>query len=111
MRTKWFLGMMVSMLAVGLMAASALAGGKLLCISKQTLKGQETVSSCLAKGQEFAVISDMGIVHVLTPREVELTKAFNPQLFQQPAYSMRYRELAPEIKVFGTTIVPQKEKK
>jgi hypothetical protein len=111
MRKKWFLAMMVSMLAVGLMAASALAGGKLLCISKETLKGQDTVSSCLAKGQEFAVIDDMGVVHVLTPREVELTKAFNPQLFQQPAYSMRYREMAPEIKVFGKTVVPQKEKK
>jgi hypothetical protein len=70
---------------------------KLLCVSGQDLKGEESVSSCLVKGYEFAIVDDEGVVHILSPREIELTKMFNPKLFEQRAYSLKYRELAPEI--------------
>lgn len=111
MRQRWFGGMVVTLFAVMLLASSALAGHKLLCITKKGLKGQETVSSCLAKGEEFAIIDDYGVVHILSPREVELTKAFNPQLFEQQAYSIQYQELAPELKIFGVTVRPAQPKK
>lgn len=87
----------------------ALAGGaKLLCVTNQDLKGEQDVSSCLSKGEEFAIVDQYGVVHVLTPREVALTKAFNPQLFQQRAFSMRYGEKAPELKIFGSVPIPAK---
>lgn len=84
------------------------AGAKLLCVTNQELKGEQNVSSCLAKGEEFAIVDQYGVVHVLTPREVELTKAFNPELFQQRAFSMRYGEKAPELKIFGSVPIPRK---
>jgi hypothetical protein len=106
---KSFMVLVMSLVAVMFIASSALAAGaKLLCVSNQELKGQESVSSCLARGEEFAIVDQYGIVHVLTPREVELTKAFNPQLFQQRAFSMRYGEKAPELKVFGSVPLPSK---
>jgi hypothetical protein len=84
------------------------AGAKLLCVTNQDLKGEQDVSSCLAKGDEFAIVDQYGVVHVLTPREVELTKAFNPQMFQQRAFGMRFRDKAPDLKVFGSVPVPSK---
>jgi len=85
MRSKLVVGLIVALVAVGLTASFALAqakgGAKLLCVSKQELKGEESVASCLAKGERFAIIDPYGIVHILTPEEVELTKAFNPKAF------------------------------
>jgi len=89
-------------MCVTAVALAADGGAKLLCVTDQNLKGQESVSSCLAKGDEFAIVDQYGVVHVLTPREVELTKAFNPQLFQQQAFSMRYGSMAPTLKIFGS---------
>jgi len=66
-------------------------------ISQEELKGEVTAGSCLAKGEEFAIVDDYGFVHILTPREVELTKRLNPQALQRRAYSLKYREKAPEI--------------
>jgi hypothetical protein len=88
--------------------AIASDGAKLLCVTNQELKGQQSVSSCLAKGEEFAIVDPYGVVHVLTPREVELTKAFNPKLFQQQAFSMRYGSMAPSLKIFGSVPIPSK---
>ncbi|MGD0826687.1 MAG: succinylglutamate desuccinylase [Desulfobaccales bacterium] len=83
-------------------------GAKLLCVSNQNLKGQESVSSCLAKGDEFAIVDQYGIVHVLTPREVELTRAFNPNVFQQRAFSIQYERMAPVLPtIFGSTPIPK----
>lgn len=70
---------------------------KLLCVSQQTLKGEETVRSCLAKGERFAVVDQYGLVHVLTPEEVELTKAFNPKVFDTRAFGIKYFKQAPVI--------------
>ena len=102
MRSKVVVGLMVAVLAVFFVSTAVLAqqkaanpGAKLLCVSKQELKGEETVASCLAKGERFAVMDPYGIVRILTPEEVELTKAFNPKAFETRAFGMKYQKLAP----------------
>lgn len=70
---------------------------KLLCVSSQTLKGEETVDSCLAKGERFAVVDQYGLVKILSPEEVELSKAFNPKLFETRAFGVKYFKEAPYI--------------
>jgi hypothetical protein len=89
-------------MCVTAVALAADGGAKLLCVTDQNLKGQQSVNSCLAKGDEFAIVDQYGVVHVLTPREVELTKAFNPQIFQQQAYGMHFGAEAPPLKIFGS---------
>ncbi len=95
MRSKLLLILALSL--VGMLISSTAMASKLLCVSGQDLKGEQTVSSCLVKGYEFAIVDDDGVVHILSSREIELTKMFNPKLFEQRAYSLKYRELAPEI--------------
>lgn len=96
MPRRWVLIPVLSLAAL-MFIATEVQAAKLLCISKEELQGEETVASCLAHGNEFAIVDDNGVVHVLTRREVALTKLFNPKLFEQRAYGLRYRELAPEI--------------
>ena len=96
MRTK-LLGVTMALLLVGFSAATALAAVKLLCISNQQLKGEETVASCLNKGERFAVVDEYGLVHILTPEEVELTKAFNPKILETRAYGVKYYQEAPAL--------------
>jgi hypothetical protein len=95
MKTKLWLILIV--LGFTLIITSGTFAAKLLCVSSEEQKGEQTVSSCLAKGEEFAIVDDYGIVHILSPREIALTKAFNPQILGQRAYSMKYQELAPAI--------------
>jgi hypothetical protein len=98
MRSKVVVGLMVALVAVFFISSVAVAAGaKLLCVSKQTLKGEETVASCLAKGERFAVVDPYGIVRILTPEEIELTKAFNPKAFETRAFGMKYQKLAPAL--------------
>ena len=80
-----------------LAAAVAQAEVKLICVSDQKLRGEQTVNSCLAKGERFAVIDEYGLVKILTPEEVELTKAFNPKLFETRAFGVTYHKEAPAI--------------
>src|SRR4030042_6044341 len=96
MRSKLVVGLLLAVVAVMLIASGAMAQ-KLLCVSKESLKGEETVASCLAKGERFAVVDPYGIVRILTPEEVELTKAFNPKAFEMRAFGMKYQKLAPKI--------------
>ncbi|MBM4285021.1 MAG: succinylglutamate desuccinylase [Deltaproteobacteria bacterium] len=96
MRSKLMVGLILAVVAVMLIAPGAMAQ-KLLCVSKQDLKGEETVASCLAKGERFAIVDPYGIVRILTPEEIELTKAFNPKAFETRAFGMRYQKLAPKI--------------
>lgn len=70
---------------------------KLLCISHQTLKGEETVGSCVAKGERFAVMDQYGLVRILTPEEMELSKAFNPKIFDTRAFGVKYFKEAPYV--------------
>ncbi len=95
MKLKMILSLILASLF--LLASLGLAQEKLLCVSTQTLKGEETVSSCLAKGERFAVIDQYGLVKVLTPEEVGLTRAFNPKLFDTRAFGVKYFKEAPAI--------------
>jgi hypothetical protein len=101
MRSKVVVGLIVALVSVGLIAGFAVAAGKggakLLCVSKKTLKGEETVASCLAKGERFAIVDQYGIVRILSPEEIELTKAFNPKAFETRAFGIKYQKLAPVI--------------
>ncbi len=92
------LKMMLLLLLASLFLLAPLAQAeKMLCVSNQTLKGEETVSSCLAKGERFAVIDQYGLVKILSPEEVALTKAFNPKLFETRAFGVKYYKEAPQI--------------
>jgi hypothetical protein len=96
MRSKWVVGLMLAVVAVMLIASGAMAA-KLLCVSKETLKGEETVDSCLAKGESFAVVDDYGLVRILSKEEVALTKAFNPKAFQARAFGIKFQREAPAL--------------
>lgn len=99
MRSKVVVGLLMVVVAVFFLSsiATAQGGAKLLCVSKKELKGEETVASCLAKGERFAIIDPYGIVRILTPEEVELTRAFNPKAFETRAFGMRYSKEAPAL--------------
>ncbi len=101
MRSKVVVGLLVVVVAVFFVSSFALAqhkgAARLLCVSKASLKGSETVASCLAKGERFAVVDAYGIVHILTPEEVALTKAFNPKVFETRAFGMKYINQAPPL--------------
>jgi hypothetical protein len=88
---------MMLVLALLFLLASLAQAEKLLCVYSQTLRGEETVNSCLAKGERFAVMDQYGLVHILTPEEIELTKAFNPKLFETRAFGSKYFKEAPYI--------------
>ncbi|MFA5109888.1 MAG: succinylglutamate desuccinylase [Desulfobaccales bacterium] len=101
MRSKVVVGLLVALVAVFFITSIATAqktgSAKLLCVSKKELKGDETVASCLAKGERFAIVDPYGIVRILTPEEIELTKAFNPKAFETRAFGMKYIQLAPPL--------------
>ena len=98
MRSKVVVGLLMVLVAVLFVSSVATAqGAKLLCVSKKELKGEDTVASCLAKGERFAVIDPYGLVRIMTPEEVELTKAFNPKAFETRAYGMKYMKEAPTV--------------
>ena len=96
MRSKLVVGLILAVVAVMFIASGAMAQ-KLLCVSKKELKGEDTVASCLAKGERFAIVDQFGIVRILTPEEIALTKAFNPKAFQSRAFGIKFQQLAPEI--------------
>jgi hypothetical protein len=99
MRSKVVVGLLMVLVAVFFISSVATAQGnaKLLCVSKKDLKGEETVASCMAKGERFAIVDPYGMVRILTPEEVELTKAFNPKAFETRAFGMRYQKEAPPL--------------
>ena len=98
MRSKVVVGLLMVLVAVFFVSSVATAqGAKLLCVSKKELKGEDTVASCLAKGERFAVIDPYGLVRIMSPEEVELTKAFNPKAFETRAYGMKYMKEAPTV--------------
>src|SRR4030042_1636871 len=85
MKARLMLGLIVSLATVMLLATGAMAD-KMLCISKEELKGEETVGSCLAKGEKFAVMDDKGVVRIMSPQEIELMKQTNPLILEMKAY-------------------------
>jgi hypothetical protein len=94
-----FLGIL--WLATGVFAA------KLICISKETLRGEETINNCLMKGWRFALMESDGSVHVLSDEEIKLMKRLNPEAFKQPAYGIIYLREAPEIPKLPPLVVPK----
>ena len=106
MQRKLALVLVLSMVTVMFLVSGALAA-KLLCVSNETMRGQESVASCLAKGDEFAIVDQFGAVRILSKREVELTKAFNPSFFDTPAWSFKFQKEAPELKAFGSVPIPR----
>ena len=100
---------LVLSLVTALFLVSGALAAKLLCVSNQELRGQETAASCLARGEEFAIVDEFGAVRILSKREVELTKAFNPSFFDQPAYGFKFGSEAPELKAFGSVVIPRSQ--
>ena len=51
-------GLVALMMALGLalLLTTGVSAAMLLCISNKNLKGEETVASCVAKGDRFAVV-------------------------------------------------------
>jgi hypothetical protein len=99
MRSKVVVGFLMVLVAVFFISSVATAQGsaKLLCVSKKELKGEETVASCMAKGERFAIVDPYGMVRILSPEEVELTRAFNPKAFETRAFGMQYIKTAPPL--------------
>ena len=55
------------------------------------------MNTCLTNGERFAVVDDYGLVWILTPEEVDLSRAFNPKAFETRAFSVQYFKEAPKI--------------
>jgi hypothetical protein len=106
MLKKMTLLLMATLVLVLALTSMAVAD-KLLCISKQELKGEMTVRECVAKGDQFAVMDDKGVVRILSSKEIELMRQTNPKLFDMKAFGMKHRELAPEIPKLPHLAVPK----
>lgn len=89
--------MLLLALAALFLLASLAQAEKLLCISTQGLKGEKTVNSCLATGERFAMVDQYGFVKILSPEEIELTRPFNPKLFESKAFGVKYYKLAADL--------------
>jgi hypothetical protein len=96
-----FLG--IFWLATGVFAA------KLICISKETLRGEETINNCLVKGGRFARMEPDGSVYIMSDEEIKLMKKLNPEAFEQPAYGIIYLREAPEIPKLPPPLVVPKQ--
>lgn len=102
-----FKTIVVLTLGLALLLVTTASAQKLLCISQKNLKGQQTVNSCLAKGDRFAVVDQFGLVRILKPEEIALSKALNPKAFQARAFGVKYIRLAPPLpKMPVPTYVP-----
>lgn len=95
MRSKLML--VLVMAAIMGLVASPVFAGKLLCVSNKSLKGEQNVAQCVAKGERFAIVDDYGLVRILSPEEIELTKSFNPKVLETRAFGMQYHKEAPKM--------------
>ena len=106
MQKKMTLALLLAMAALLVLAASAFAE-KLICISKEELRGQETVQNCLTKGEKFAVIDEHGVVRILSKEEIALMKRVNTKVFEMPAYGIMYEKEAPPMPKLPPLAVPK----
>jgi hypothetical protein len=81
---------------------------KLICVSKEQLRGEETVNNCLVKGEKFAIVDPDGSVRVLSKEDVAVMKKINPKAFEQKAYGIVYMKEAPEIPKLPPLATPKK---
>lgn len=107
MKTKLAIGLVVAALTLVFCASGALAE-KLICISKEELKGQETVKDCVARGEKFAIVDEYGAVRILTKEEIEVMKKINPKVFDLPAYGIMYEKEAPPMPKLPHHAIPKK---
>jgi hypothetical protein len=84
-------------LVLTIFLATSVSAAILLCISNENLKGEETVGSCVAKEEQFAVVDEYGFVRILTPEEIALTKVLNPKVLETRAFGMKYIQEAPKL--------------
>jgi len=106
MKDKLAVRLILACTIVLLLASLALAE-KLICISKEELRGQETVNNCLVKGEKFAIIDDKGVVRILSKDEMNLMRRTNPEIFKLPAYGIMYMKEAPPIPKLPPLAVPK----
>jgi hypothetical protein len=77
--------------------APGVYANKLICVSKESLRGEENINKCLGDRGRFALMESDGSVHIKSDEEIALMKKFNPGAFNQPAYGTTYHREAPEI--------------
>jgi hypothetical protein len=106
MRAK-LLGLLLALMVCLLAAASAWAD-KLVCVSNEKLRGQETIGNCLEKGEKFAIVDENGGVRILSRQEFELMKSLNPKLTEMKAYGIIYLKEAPQLKKLPPMATPKK---
>ncbi|MCL4500764.1 MAG: succinylglutamate desuccinylase [Deltaproteobacteria bacterium] len=94
-RQIWWLAFSLAA-AIFIITSSAFAE-KLLCVSRQEIRGEETVGQCLAKGDRFAVMDDQGRVRLVGPQEMEALRKYRPEILEMRAYGLKCTELAPDI--------------
>jgi hypothetical protein len=104
---RGFLRVLILMFLSILWMAPGVFAAKLICISKETLRGKETINNCLVKGGRFALMEPDGSVHIMSDEEIELMKKLNPKAFEQPAYGTIYHREAPEIPKLPPLVVPK----
>lgn len=97
MMSKKMLRVLMATLVLVLALTSMAAADKMLCISKQELKGEMTVGECVAKGEQFAVMDDKGVIRIVGPKEMEMMRQTNPKIFEMKAFGLKHKEKAPEI--------------
>ena len=88
MRSKVVVGLLMVLVAVFFISSVATAQGsaKLLCVSKKDLKGEETVASCMAKGERFAIVDPYGMVRILIPGRSRTDQGFQSQSLRDPGF-------------------------
>ena len=99
-------GLVVIFLTVILLATSSALADKLVCVSNEKLRGEETVTACLARGEQFAIVDKKGIVRILSREEFALMKKINPELLEMKAYGIVYLREAPEMKKLPRLAIP-----
>lgn len=107
MKTRLIISLMLAVLALVFCSSGALAE-KLICISKEELKGQETVKDCMARGEKFAIVDEHGAVRILTKEEIDVMKKINPKAFDMPAYGIMYEKEAPAMPKLPHHAIPKK---
>jgi hypothetical protein len=53
-----------------LWSAPSVFANKLICISKESLRGEETINNCLMKRGRFALMEPDGSVHIMSDEEI-----------------------------------------
>jgi hypothetical protein len=106
MRLKLICGLLALIMWL-VMASSALAD-KLVCISKENLRGETTINNCLLKGEKFAIVDQYGGVRIITPEEAQVMKKLNPKIFEEKAYGIIYLKEAPEMPPMPPMATPKR---